>query len=337
MLDEKGEPWFVARDVCEALDSTWNSNRIAHVPEEWKRKTAVVTRGGKQQLTTLSEQGLYFFLARSDKPKALPFQRWMAGEVLPAIHTAPTPTPPPSPPPPTTNNPVAVRTFSYGMLGDMRVIQDAKGEPWFVAADVCKYLGFDNNHTRMALQGLDEDEKATILKVVGRHDFKGLRKDALLVSEAGLYSLILRSRKPGARDFKRWVTHEVLPAVRRHGGYLTPDKLAEALLSPDTLIRLAHNLKAAQEKAEAEERLRLEAEEKLEAAQPKAEAYDKLVAPSRLSVAQFARRLPHAGQLEITKRWDCRRIAIKYSLMRKIRLPVFSPLSLTASLPGLRQ
>lgn len=310
----------MARDVCEALDSTWNSNRIAHVPEEWKRKTAVVTRGGKQQLTTLSEQGLYFFLARSDKPKALPFQRWMAGEVLPAIHTAPIPTPLPPPP---TNNPIAVRTFSYGMLGDLRVIQDAKGEPWFVAADVCKCLGLDNNHTRMALQGLDADEKAVTLKVVGRHDFKGLRKDALLISEAGLYSLIMRSNKPEAKPFRRWIAHEVLPAIRRHGGYLTPDKLAEALLSPDTLIQLAHNLKAAQEKAEAEERLRLEAEEKLEEARPKAETYDKVVAPSRLSVTQFARRLPLAGQLEITKRWDCRRIAIKYSLMRKIRLPVF--------------
>ena len=203
------------------------------------------------------------------------------------------------------------------------MIQDAKGEPWFVAVDVCKHLGFDNGDTNRALAGLESDEKTTTLKLSGRHDFKGLRKDVLLVSEAGLYSLILRSRKPEARDFKRWVTHEVLPAIRRHGGYLTPDKLAEALLSPDTLIQLAHNLKAAQEKAEAEERLRLEAEEKLEEARPKAETYDKVVAPSRLSVTQFARRLPLAGQLEITKRWDCRRIAIKYSLMRKIRLPVF--------------
>lgn len=212
----------MARDVCAALDCTWSGSRIAHVPEEWKRKATVATRGGKQQLTTLSEQGLYFFLARSDKPGALPFQRWMAGEVLPAIRT---PTPIPTPPPPPTNTPVAVRTFSYGMLGDLRVIQDAKGEPWFMAVDVCKHLGFDNNHTRMALQGLDADEKAVTLKVVGRHDFKELRKDALLVSEAGLYTLIMRSNKPEAKPFRRWITHEVLPAIRRHGGYLSPDNL----------------------------------------------------------------------------------------------------------------
>lgn len=215
----------MVKDVLQALEYAETSKParlIQAVPAEWKGVHPFHTPGGKQQLATLSEQGLYFFLARSDKPRALPFQRWLAGEVLPAIRT---PIPIPTPPPPPTNNPVAVRTFSYGMLGDLRVIQDAKGEPWFMAADVCKHLGFDNNHTRMALQGLDEDEKATILKVVGRHDFKGLRKDALLVSEAGLYSLILRSRKPEARDFKRWVTHEVLPAIRRHGGYLTPDNL----------------------------------------------------------------------------------------------------------------
>lgn len=209
----------MARDVLQALEYAKTSKParlIQAVPAEWKGMHPFHTRGGKQRLTTLSEQGLYFFLARSDKPRALPFQRWLAGEVLPAIRT-PTPQPPPD------RTPIAVRTFSYGMLGDMRVIQDAKGEPWFVAADVCKCLGIGNPRSSLAL--LDTDEKAATLKVVGRHDFKGLRKDALLVSEAGLYSLILRSRKPEAKPFRRWITHEVLPAIRRHGGYLTSDNL----------------------------------------------------------------------------------------------------------------
>lgn len=72
-----------------------------------------------------------------------------------------------------------------------------------------------------------------------------------IVSEAGLYSLILRSRKPEAKTFKRWITHEVLPAIRKHGGYLTPGKLEEALTDPDTIIRLATNLKAEREKRQA--------------------------------------------------------------------------------------
>ena len=87
MLDAQGEPWFVAKDVALALGYQWNgASRIAHVPEEWRRVTSVVTlRGDAQDMQILSEQGLYFFVARSDKPAALPFQKWLAGEVLPAL------------------------------------------------------------------------------------------------------------------------------------------------------------------------------------------------------------------------------------------------------------
>ena len=86
-LDAAGEPWFVAKDVALALGYQWNgSARIAHVPEEWKRVTSVVTlRGDAQNMQLLSEPGLYFFVARSDKPRALPFQKSLAGEVLPSL------------------------------------------------------------------------------------------------------------------------------------------------------------------------------------------------------------------------------------------------------------
>lgn len=83
---ENGEPCFVAKDVALALGYEWNgSARIAHVPAEWRGVTSVVTPSGVQEVLTLTEQGLYFFLGRSDKPKALPFQKWLAGEVLPAL------------------------------------------------------------------------------------------------------------------------------------------------------------------------------------------------------------------------------------------------------------
>ena len=84
---QDSEPWFVAKDVCEALGYQWNgAARIAHVPEEWKRVTSVVTlRGDEQNMQLLSEQGLYFFLGRSDKPAALPYQKWIAGAVIPSI------------------------------------------------------------------------------------------------------------------------------------------------------------------------------------------------------------------------------------------------------------
>ena len=86
VIDVDGSPWFVAKDVALALDYTWTgTQRIEHVPEEWRGVTSVVTPYGAQEMAVLSEQGLYFFVCRSDKPKALPFQKWLAGDVLPAI------------------------------------------------------------------------------------------------------------------------------------------------------------------------------------------------------------------------------------------------------------
>lgn len=85
-LDAKGEPWFVAKDIAEALGYEWNgSARVQHVPERWRVVTSVVTTFGLKDTVLLSESGLNFFVMRSDKPKALPFQEWLAGEVLPSI------------------------------------------------------------------------------------------------------------------------------------------------------------------------------------------------------------------------------------------------------------
>ncbi|MDR2779897.1 MAG: phage antirepressor KilAC domain-containing protein [Synergistaceae bacterium] len=84
----EGEPWFVARDIAMALDyseSTGISRLFEVVPSEWKGVYRINTLGGIQDMTCLSEQGLYFFLARSDKPKAIPFQKKIAGEILPSI------------------------------------------------------------------------------------------------------------------------------------------------------------------------------------------------------------------------------------------------------------
>ena len=86
-LDDAGEPWFVAKDAALALDYEWKGiSTIGHVPVEWRRVYSVQTlQRGLQNMLTLSEPGLYFFVARSDKPRALPFQKWLAGEVLPAL------------------------------------------------------------------------------------------------------------------------------------------------------------------------------------------------------------------------------------------------------------
>lgn len=86
VVENGGELFFVAKDVAEALEYTWKGiATINHIPEEWRGVYSVQTPSGEQEMLTLSEQGLYFFLARSDKPKALPYQKWIAGEVMPSI------------------------------------------------------------------------------------------------------------------------------------------------------------------------------------------------------------------------------------------------------------
>jgi prophage antirepressor-like protein len=82
----EGDPWFVAKDVAEVLGYVWNgASCIQHVPPQWRGVRSVLTPSGTQEMICLSEQGLYFFLNRSDKPNALPVQMWVAGEVLPSI------------------------------------------------------------------------------------------------------------------------------------------------------------------------------------------------------------------------------------------------------------
>ena len=87
VLDENGEPLFVAKDVAQSLgySSTNMVTIFQSVPNEWKGSNRIATLGGEQDMLTLTEQGLYFFLCRSDKPKARPFQKWLAGIVLPSI------------------------------------------------------------------------------------------------------------------------------------------------------------------------------------------------------------------------------------------------------------
>lgn len=131
--------------------------------------------------------------------------------------------------------------FHNEEFGTIRTITDGS-EPWFVAGDICAVLGLNN--IGQALASLEEDEKNTITI----NDGTPGNPNRAMISESGLYALVLRSRKPEARKFSRWVRREVLPSIRKHGGYLTPAKLEEALLNPDTLIQLAQNLKAEQKK-----------------------------------------------------------------------------------------
>ena len=119
----------------------------------------------------------------------------------------------------------AIQIFQNPEFGDMRVT-DQNGQEWYCSADVCRASGIDNS--RDAVSRLDEDERITLeFPTVGNSDGRentgNLRTKITFVSEAGLYALILTSNKPEAKAFKRWLTHVVIPSIRRTGGYgITP-------------------------------------------------------------------------------------------------------------------
>ena len=182
-----------------------------------------------------------------------------------------------------------VTIFRKDEFGAVRAVT-LEGEPWFVAADVCRALGLGNSSD--VIKRLDEDER-TLVSIEGASN--GLPVNA--INEPGLYALILGSRKPEAKAFKRWITHEVIPEIRKTGGYIA----GQEMMDDDQL--LANALMVAQRKI-AERNKQLEAaNEKIKADAPKvlfAETVEK--AETCISIGTLAKILNQAG-LDIGERW----------------------------------
>lgn len=134
----------------------------------------------------------------------------------------------------------AVQPFDYE--GNEIRVASVDGEPWFAAVDICDVLEVGNS--RQALARLDEDEKGVISS-----DTPGGRQQLAAVNEAGMYTLVLTSRKSEAKAFKRWVTHEVLPAIRRTGSYGQPAGLSFEEMTSHVISELSRRIEEAQEKA----------------------------------------------------------------------------------------
>nr|UVM92112.1 MAG: antirepressor protein KilAC domain protein [Bacteriophage sp.] len=168
-----------------------------------------------------------------------------------------------------------IQTFNFNN-NPVRTLTDENGDPWFSGQDVCNILGTGTNHLR---EYLDEDEITNIRTTdIGQNGGKA----PVFINEPGVYKLIMRSRKPEAKEFQRWVTHEVLPAIRKHGAYMTQQTLNKALTSPDFLIQLATKLK--------------EEQEKVKALEPKAKALDDFTnVEDRLLIRDAAKILSNTG------------------------------------------
>ena len=148
-----------------------------------------------------------------------------------------------------------IKIFENPEFGSIRTVE-INNEPRFVGKDVCDALGYPTSRKAPADHVKDSHKNSvTIRDGIGN-------PQKTIIDEAGLYSLVMRSKTEKAEAFQEWVTSEVLPAIRKHGGYLSPEKIEEVLSDPDTIIKLATNLKEEQAK-------RREAEAKLEKAKAK--------------------------------------------------------------------
>ena len=136
-----------------------------------------------------------------------------------------------------------LQLFQNPEFGRVRIVE-VNGEAWMVGKDVAEALGYKDTVNAIKAHVDDEDKKGG-----WRITTPSGEQQMTIINESGLFSLVLSSKLPNARKFRRWVTNEVLPTVRRHGAYMTPETLQAAILNPDTMIQLCQQLKAEQERS----------------------------------------------------------------------------------------
>ena len=137
-----------------------------------------------------------------------------------------------------------IKVFENPEFGSIRTVEQ-NGEPWLVGSDVAKALQY-TNPAKAIRDHVECDDKLTERIVLS-----GQNREAIFINESGLYSLILSSKLPTAKKFKRWVTSEVLPSIRKHGAYATAPTLERMISDPDFAIRLFGELKQEQDKRKA--------------------------------------------------------------------------------------
>lgn len=164
------------------------------------------------------------------------------------------------------------------------------GDPWFVGKNVATILGYSDTNQAIR-KHVDDDDKLT-----SRFDGSGQNRNMIIINESGLYSLILSSKMPNAKKFKRWVTHEVLPAIRKHGAYMTDEKIEEVLTDPDTIIKLATQLKDERQQRLIEQQLRRDAESQVREMKPKALFADAVTSSkSTVLISDLAKMIKQNG------------------------------------------
>lgn len=253
-----GEPWFVGKDVAEKLGYSKARKAIAdHVDEEDKKHSYGVTirdsTGREQKPIVINESGMYSLVLGSKLPAANKFKHWITSEVIPSIRM---------------NGGYItgqeniegrvmneVQIFENEEFGSVRTVE-INGKPYFVGKDVAKALGYKDTVNAL---------KQHCRGVVKHHltDSLGREQDAVFIPEGDIYRLVVRSKLPSAERFESWVFDEVLPSIRKNGGYIA----GQESLSDDELMAKA--VLVAQKKIAERDAIIAQQAQKIEADRPK--------------------------------------------------------------------
>ena len=246
------QPWFVLKYIMAATGDKRPATVIKTTAgEELYRVFAKSCFTGMKNAPArgyacLSRKGLSRYFKTGRALFGTEVCEWVKGEVLPLLEgvAAPAPVTRAMPTVP------AQRQFHHDQFGDLTVIE-IDGEPWFIGKEVAEKLGYSNTQ-KAILNHVDDEDKQFISNKSELSQNGTVKIDShygmMYINESGLYGLILKSKLSLAKQFKRWVTSEVLPTIRKHGAYMTPETLTDALARPENLLVLLQTLQDEQNK-----------------------------------------------------------------------------------------
>lgn len=185
-----------------------------------------------------------------------------------------------------------IEVFRNAEFGEIRTIV-IDGEPWFVGKDIAEALGYTKPTDAVRKRVSDED------RGISKMETPSGSQQMTVINESGLYSLILSSKLPSAKEFKHWVTSDVLPSVRKHGAYMTTKTIENVLTSPDFIIQLATQLKNEQEARKAAENKIEEQQLQLEEQKPKVEFADHVSESENLITMEYMAKLANDEHINV--------------------------------------